>query len=245
MITVVSGKIGSGKSLDCTRIIRNHLRRGGAVRTNMRLYRPALERSCGRRLYAWQFGQVDAATDPTEIPRGDFRGSGRGRRTLVVLDEALNWFDSEQSRGGGLKASWSLWLRQSDKLGQDVYFVAQNFDRAAKWIRELAQINRDIVPIRSVNILGFIPIGAIVPFGSSFYLVRRYDVRSLVSLGTEIHRYTSSIWDCYDTSETYGFRASTSAYDVVQYPQFSVPLFWVLAFCVGFLGVLACVFRLF
>jgi hypothetical protein len=211
----------------------------------MHLNRPALERACGRRLYSWQFGEVTASTDPTEIPRGDFRGSGRGRRTLIILDEALNWFDSEQSKAGSLKAAWSLWLRQSDKLGQDVYFVAQNFERAAKWIRELAQINREIVPIRSVNICGFIPVGLIIPFGSRVYFVKRFDVRSSVSLGVEFHLYSSRIWDCYDTSETYGFRAASSAYDVVQLPQFEVPSFWALSLFVSTLGVFACLYKLF
>ena len=42
--------------------------------------------------------------------------------------------------------SWGEWLRQSDKLGQDVWFVAQNFERAAKWIRELAQVSIEIFP---------------------------------------------------------------------------------------------------
>ena len=244
MITVVSGKIGSGKSHDVTRIIRDHVRRGGAVRTNMTLDISALERSIGRRVYRWQVGKVTSDTDPAQIPRGDLRGRGT-RRTLVVLDEALNWFDSESSKDKGLKASWGIWLRQSDKLGQDVYFIAQNFERSAKWIRELAQVNREIIPVRTIRILGFIPIGYLVPFGSSMYIVQSFDVRSLTRLSSEIHFYSSSIWSCYDTSETYGFRAASSAYDVVQLPQFQVPSFWILSLFVSTLGVFACLYKLF
>lgn len=227
MITVVSGKLGSGKTLDLVRLIRNHVRNGGCVRTNIKLDYKKFARATGRALAPWQFGLVSADDNPAEIPTGDRRGKGK-RRTMVVLDEALNWFQSVQNaKEDTRKAAWSEWLRQSDKLGQDVYFVAQNFERAAKWIRELAQVSVEIVNLGDVRLFRFIPLTLIFPFARRMYSRIVYDVRSKAKLQTTLHFRTPDIWNLYDTSETFGFEAADSAYKGhVLPPPFKLP-FWL------------------
>lgn len=234
MITVVSGKLGSGKSLDTVRMMCEHMRRLGAVRTNINLNTDNVKKYIGFPLRRYQFGIVTSADDPREIPRGDFRGSRRNLRCMVVLDEALNWFDSTASKDNPLKQTWGEWLRQSDKLGQDVYFIAQNFERSAKWIRELAQVNREIIAVKSIRLFGFFPIWFLIPFGSRLYVVRCYDVRSAQPLSTELHYYSPSVWNCYNTAETYGFVASNSAIPLFVPPRFHFPAFWLISFLVSF-----------
>ena len=224
MITVVSGKVGTGKSHDLVRRIRLHLAEGGCVRTNIALDYRQIGASVGRRLSPAQIGPVSADTDPTTIPTGDRRGRGT-RRTMVVLDEALNWFQSEASATKDTrKAAWSEWLRQSDKLGQDVYFVAQNFERAAKWIRELAAVAEEVFPMRDVRLLMFVPLVWVFPFVRRVYCVKKRDVRSGTLVGVEFHRYTPTVWNLYDTSETFGFVGAASAYDSVRlWPRYRSP----------------------
>lgn len=229
MITVVSGKLGSGKSYNCVRMIRDHLARGGCVRTNISLDAAQISRAVGRHVSSLQIGKLSHDDDPTTIPTGDRRGRGT-RRTLVVLDEALNWFQSEGTgdRKDSKKVQWGEWLRQSDKLGQDVYFIAQNFERAAKWIRELAQVSEEVFPLKDIRILMFLPLGVLLPFFRCVYCVRRRDVRSGLICGTELHRYSSRVWDLYDTSETFGFQGAASAYDAVRlWPPYKKPT-WAL-----------------
>lgn len=209
MVTVVSGKLGSGKSYDCVRMMVQHILRGGAVRTNIALSVPQIARAFGRRLAPWQYGLVSEKDDPALIPTGDRRGHGK-RRTLVVLDEALNWFESTASKDDARRSSWGRWLRQSDKLGQDVFFIAQNFDRAAKWIRELAQVMVEMIPFRGMSWLG-IPWGKL-PMFRNIYSRRVWDVRSKSVLTWSLHKYSSFWWRFYDTSETYGFEGAASAY---------------------------------
>lgn len=226
MVTVVSGKLGSGKSLDCVRLMRDHLASGGCVRTNISLDWRQIGHAVGRRLDPRQIGRLAASDDPTTIPTGDRRGHGH-RRTMVVLDEALNWFQSE---GAGAarderKKAWGEWLRQSDKLGQDVYFIAQNFERAAKWIRELAQVSREIVPLGSVHFLAFVPMWWLFPPMRRAYMVSKRDVRSGQSIGFEFHRYSKRVWQLYDTSETFGFVGAASAYDQLNvWPPYKRPV---------------------
>lgn len=209
MILVVEGAVGAGKTYYCTKCIVDHLRRGGIVATNLDLNLPALRKATGRRLSKKQFLAVSADTDPACIPRGDLRGRG-SRRVMVVLDEALNWFASSTSRDDS-KRAWPEWLRQSDKLGQDVYFVAQAFERSAKWIRELAQICCSVKNLGQIRAAG-IPVGKLLRLGKISCCVR-YDLTIEQRVGVDFYILTPQIWDCYDTAKLYGFKSSNNAYD--------------------------------
>lgn len=239
MITVISGKIGAGKSFDAVRRVREHLANGGCVRTNISLDFRQIGRSVGRRLSPSQIGPLSADDDPKTIPTGDRRGRGT-RRTIVLLDEALNWFQSSDGKKDDpRKREWGEWLRQSDKLGQDVWFIAQNFERAAKWIRELAQVSEEVFPMRDVRLFFFLPMVWVFPFFRRMYCVKRRDVRSGQMIGCEFHFYSPRIWTLYDTSETFGFVGAASAYDDVRaWPRYvsPLPLLEIQA-----LGVLLCV----
>lgn len=238
MITVVSGRIGAGKSLHTVRLIRSHLSAGGCVATNIALNYRQIGRSIGRTLRPWQIIPISESSDPKKIPIGDKRGHGK-RKTMVVLDEALNWFQSTQGQDSR-KVPWGQWLRQSDKLGQNVFFIAQNFERTAKWIRELAQVSIEIVPMGDLKFL-FIRLRWILPFVRRFYLAVSRDVRTGSLVGTSGGMYTSDVWNLYDTSETFGFEAAQSAFVGTVPPRFRLPrwpwyvlVVWVLAFILVF-----------
>lgn len=221
MITVVSGKVGEGKSYWCTRMIIDHVCNGGIVATNMALQPEKISKIYHRRLHPKQFLTLSPQDDPRKIPRGDLRGSGR-RKVVVVLDEALNWFASTASASDPRRATWGEWLRQSDKLGQNVFFVAQTFERSAKWIRELAA---QLLVVSSLENFTFlrIPLGRLLGL-SSLSFVRRYDVRSGMSLGFEVVHRNSRVWDCYRTAELFGFESSSNAYDgLAIYPAARLP----------------------
>lgn len=221
MITVVSGKLGAGKSYEvCDRTIK-HLLKGGVVATNMAVDLDAIRRIYKRRLRDWQLLKVTAESDPRKIPRGDLRGAGR-RRVIVVLDEALNWFESAATARDPRRATWGEWLRQSDKLGQDVIFIAQDFARAAKWIRELAQLSDDVRNFGQIRMFGM-PVGKWLHLGR-VYIVVHADVKTKQILGVSLGYINSTVWDCYKTSELYGFEASDNAYIGDVAPRYRLPM---------------------
>lgn len=231
MITVVSGKVGACKSYYMTTRIVQHLNDGGVVATNMHLFPDRIEKLIGRKLLSWQIVPLAAADDPRKIPRGDFRGEGR-RRVMVVLDEALNWFASKGGAKDDRKETWGEWLRQSDKLGQDVYFIAQNFERAAKWIRELAQVMFYCQNFGQFRFLR-LPLGRWLNLGRLF-CVSKYDVNSKQLLDWEPGMLSSSIWNCYRTAELFDFESPKSAYLGATFPRHSfsrLPLFCVVLAC--------------
>lgn len=209
MISVVEGAVGAGKTYYCVKMIADHLRSGGIVASNLSLRLDSLRILTSRRISPRQFLQVNPEVDPRSIPRGDLRGRG-SRKVLVVLDEALNWFASSGSKDDPRKASWGEWLRQSDKLGQNVVFIAQRFDRAAKWLRELSQICISVRNLGQLKLLG-------IPWGKVLRLKRysvavKYDLTLQQRVGSEWYSLRPEVWECYDTSVLYGFQASDNAY---------------------------------
>lgn len=238
MITVVTGKLGACKSLYmCLRSIE-HLRSGGIVATNMHLNTDAIYKHWGYRPRPHQILPLSVDSDPRLIPRGDFRGTGK-RRILIVLDECLNWFASTESKTDPRKSTWGEWLRQSDKLGQDVFFIAQEFARAAKWLRELAQCQIDIRNLGQTMMIG-LPIGKWLHL-ERLYMVVRGDVKAKQVLGWNFGYASSRVWDCYRTAELYGFEASANAYDGLFIPpQYRPPVGWAFlpAFWLLLYGVL-------
>lgn len=227
MITVVSGKIGRGKSYWMTTRIVRHLISGGVVATNMKIDLDWIRETWKRRIFSWQLVPISAEDDPRKIPRGDFRGESSARRVMVVLDEALNWFASQGGAKDDRKATWGEYLRQSDKLGQDVYMVAQNFERAAKWIRELAQIAINITAIKDLSVLR-IPIGRL-PGLRNLFSWAAYDVNSGMVLEWHLGSFDKRYYRAYKTAELYGFEASVNGYLASVPPAFRLP-FWPFVF---------------
>lgn len=226
MIYVVTGKVGEGKSYHVFTLIEKHMESGGVVATNMTVDLERMRRNFRRRFQAWQLVKVDAASDPRKIPHGDFRGAGR-RKVMVVLDEALNWFASQGGSKDERKATWGEWLRQSDKLGQDVYFIAQSFERAAKWIRELAQVALNICNFKNITFLR-LPIGKWFRL-ESLYGVSTFDVRSQILLSWWCYQIKPQFYECYKTAELFGFEAGDAGYVATLPPAFRLP-FWPVFF---------------
>lgn len=210
MISVVSGKIGRGKSFYMTTRIVDHLRSGGVVATNMDIQLDYIRKKFRRKIYDWQLVRIDAADDPKKIPRGDFRGESAARRVMVVLDEALNWFASQPGAKDERKSTWAEWLRQSDKLGQDVFFIAQNFDRAAKWLRELAQVAINVASVKDISVLR-IPIGKL-PYLRNLFTVSVADVSSQMLLSWHVRYFDPVYFKAYRTAQLFGFESADSAY---------------------------------
>lgn len=138
MIYVVSGKLGGGKSLYCAYIAALHMSKGYIVASNCHYDLEKMSFLVGRHISPCQLMSIGLLENPSEIPMGDPRGQNGQRKVMVIIDEALNWFSSNGTGLDSRKQVWGEWLRQSDKMGQDVYLIAQHLPLLAKWIRDLA-----------------------------------------------------------------------------------------------------------
>lgn len=128
----VTGKKGSGKGLFCAGLIRDALREGRRVATNMDIFPDAM------------FGPLNRATFirlPDCPTAADLEAIGLGneivddsKNGIIVLDETSKFFNA---RAWGDKERQPLldWLIHARKLGWDVYYQMQGLEQVDKQIR--------------------------------------------------------------------------------------------------------------
>lgn len=128
----VTGKKGAGKGLFCAGVIRDALREGRRVATNMDIFLEHMLPPHNRRTL---FRLPDSPTV------ADFEAIGIGnelidesKNGIIVLDESSKFFNS---RTWGDKERQPLldWLIHSRKLGWDVYYQMQGLEQVDKQLR--------------------------------------------------------------------------------------------------------------
>lgn len=236
MVYGVVGKLGGGKSFSCVWIMLQKLRDGQGVVSNIRLKDSYLEKhgiDASKYLFIEDFGAVD----PWTLPHGDLRGSGGRYRVMICIDEAGEWLDSytDARRQGTQLSDVASWLRQSDKLGQDVYFIVQfeallhNRLRAivARWL-----VCMDFDKFR-FPLIGLPPPKLL----RQFIVCSEYDGRSKDFLSRYWIPKNKTVFEAYDTAAFFGqsFARSSSAQSLSftgkkYVSEFRLPLVSVVGF---------------
>lgn len=243
MIYVVVGKLGGGKSLTCAYLGACHVKKNLILVSNCDYKLEGFRVFTGRNIRRGQLIHINGDDDPSKIPTGDNRGTKNQRKVMIVIDEALNWFSSSGSVNDPRKAKWGEWLRQSDKLGQDVYLIAQQFNLLAKWIRDLAHtiiFCQDLQHNRLWNVLPY-------PYPLSRCIAAtKYQVATKERTGLTIFAKRKELFYLYDTAQMFGALAYEqnleNAYlkqdHVIQYPHAKSILKSILV--ITFIFVIAC-----
>lgn len=128
----ITGKKGSGKGLFGAGLIRDALRAGKKVATNMDIYpehmlSPLNKATFYRLPDCPTVSDLDAIGKGNELVDDDLNG-------IIVLDEASKYFNA---RSWGDKERQPLldWLIHSRKLGWDVYYQMQGLEQVDKQLR--------------------------------------------------------------------------------------------------------------
>lgn len=216
MITAVTGKIGGGKTLSSVHAMINHLCRGGIVCTNIRLDLEAISKWKEINIQFLQDRYIfidDASTcNPHQFPHGDKRGKGK-RRVLLVIDESAEFFSSLQLDDKIRLHTWYSWLRHSDKIGTDVFFIVQDFSQLNKQGRLLSQRTTYCYDMDKFKL----PIIFCNPFFWTWGKIRiaTYDTTTREVIGVQWIRKEKNIFSCYDTADMFGlsYFSESSAYD--------------------------------
>lgn len=154
---LVTGNLGSGKTLASVGRIRDAMMSGLRVATNLDLnldkLLPASSRQSAYRL-------------PDKPTEADFEAMGEGSDSpdestfgIIVLDELGSWLNArafaDKSRAGVLE-----WLIHSRKHGWHVYFIAQHLDQVDKQLR--VALAEHLVICRRLDRLRIPLIGALI-----------------------------------------------------------------------------------
>lgn len=163
----VTGKKRSGKGLFCAGLIRDALRDGRRVVTNMDIF-PENMLSPWARCELLRLPDVPTVDDMEAIGLGYEGAIREDQNGIIVLDECSKFFNSRQ---WGDKSRQPLldWLIHSGKLRWDVYYQQQGLEQVDKQLRT-SQMEYHI----SVKRTDRWPIPGVTTFGKLFGLDIRF-----------------------------------------------------------------------
>lgn len=132
---LVTGKKGNGKSLVCVARIREALRRGARVATNLDLNLDKLLPLDDRAARVIRLPDKPTRADLEAIGSAYEGKYDEGKFGVLVLDELATWLNArtfqDKDRQGVLE-----WLAHSRKLHWDTYLIAQHPNQIDKQVRE-------------------------------------------------------------------------------------------------------------
>jgi len=163
-IYIVTGKLGSGKTLAAVGRIRDYLRQGRRVATNLNLRLEGLLGAQDRSARVLRISDKPTADELEALGLGADE-LDEDRYGLLVLDELGSWLNARQWSDKGRQAVID-WLIHSRKKRWDVVFIVQHVSMIDKQIREALleflvtckRLDRIRVPL-----LG--PLGKLLTFG--------------------------------------------------------------------------------
>lgn len=130
---IVTGKLGSGKTLSMVGRMGEYLRTGRPVATNIDI---DLRQLCSSRPKATLTRLPDKPTAEDFAALGQVHATAREELNgALVLDECGTWLNTRQWGDKGRQAIID-WLLHSRKLGWDVFLIVQNLTLVDKQIRD-------------------------------------------------------------------------------------------------------------
>lgn len=133
-VYVITGKLGSGKTLVCVGRIHEYLQRGRRVATNLDISMQHLadkptSSAFVERLPDYPTSQsLDALGSGNDEPDEEFNG-------LLVLDECGTWLNSRGWAGDKDRQAMLDWMLHSRKHGWDVLLIVQDLNIIDKQVR--------------------------------------------------------------------------------------------------------------
>lgn len=203
----VTGKKRSGKGLFCVGLIRDALRQGRRVATNMDIY-PETMFSPWTKFDLIRLPDVPTVADMEALGKGytgdkireEFNG-------LIVLDECSKFFNSRQWGDKGRQPLLD-WLIHSGKLRWDVYYQQQGLEQIDKQLRT-TQMEYHI----SVKRTDKWPIPFVTTFGKLFGLKIRFPKMHMGIIKHGMERDSmvvdrkwykaKELYACYDTEQVF------------------------------------------
>lgn len=242
MISLVTGKIGSGKTLYSVGLIVKHLAKGGTVYTNIQLNFDALAKLVRRRNRRVILPEQIIYIDLVECEKWQeaIKWGTTELAVLVLLDEIHLFFNARDwAKTATLHKAMLSFLSQSRKACVDVVFIAQVATTLEKQFRVQCEWEFYCRKLKDIPIplFGNLPIDRML-------LVQK-DMESEKPISRKMVPYDREVWPCYDTRAFLDkeMREASAKFErVPRYKLEKVPVVskrTVLALSIAFCSVIA------
>lgn len=242
----ICGNLGGGKTLTAVSMAYEAIKSGYYVVSNVTLNLGELCKVIpwADKLYTHivvrneqydEEGNVIKCEDfnPFTIPSGSPRGTGGGKRVLVILDECAEWFDQYSNLKSRSISRVMSWLRHSSKRSQDVVFVVQRREFLNKSFRILVSrwVSVDDLAVWRVPVLRMR-----IPFMDGFCMANVFD-KTLSRIRPTVFVKKSRFGKFYSTSECLStFGGASVEYEVPE-RKFGFPWLWFFAWLASFFSL--------
>lgn len=133
-VYVITGKLGSGKTLVCVGRIYDYLQRGCRVATNLDINMEHLADKDDSSAFVERLPDYPSSEDLQAIGSGNL-GYDESKNGLLVLDECGTWLNTRGWNGDKDRQSMLDWMLHARKLGWDVLLIVQDLQIIDKQIR--------------------------------------------------------------------------------------------------------------
>ena len=134
-VYIVTGKLGSGKTLACVGKIKDYLIEGRRVATNLNLNLEKLVGNYARNVKVFRVPDRPQADHLESLGLGyDGEFTGEEQNGALVLDECGTWFNSRDWNAKGRKELLD-WVIHARKKRWNVYFIVQDLEVMDKQAR--------------------------------------------------------------------------------------------------------------
>ena len=133
-VYIVTGKLGSGKTLATVGRIRDGILAGKRIATNLDLFLENILPPKGRAVQCMRLPDKPLLEDMEMIGMGN-DSMDESKNGMIVLDELGTWLNA-RSWADKTRQEFINWLLHSRKRGWDVYFIIQHPNLIDKQIRE-------------------------------------------------------------------------------------------------------------
>lgn len=200
-IYLVSGKLGSGKTLASVGRIRDALRSGRKVATNLDLRLDAMLPGRMRDTRCLRLPDKPTVDDLDALGCGN-DDMDESKNGIIVLDELASWLNSRTFND---KARMPVidWLLHSRKKGWDVFFICQHIEQIDKQIR--TALVEYLVVCRRLDRLKIPVVGKLIRSFTSGYLTGNMPKVHVATVryGTDHNAIVADRW-VYQAKDLYG-----------------------------------------
>lgn len=133
-VYIVTGKLGSGKTLVCVGRIREYLARGCRVATNLDIFMEHMADKANSLAYVERLPDYPTAESLTGLGSGN-ESYEEEKNGLLVLDECGTWLNTRAWAGDKGRQPMLDWMLHARKLGWDVLLIVQDLQIVDKQIR--------------------------------------------------------------------------------------------------------------
>ena len=133
-VYIITGKLGSGKTLVCVGRIHDYLARGARVATNLDIFMAHMAERVDSAAFVERLPDYPTCEALTDLGSGN-DSYDEDKNGLLVLDEAGTWLNTRAWSSDKGRQPMLDWMLHARKLGWDVLLIVQDLQIIDKQVR--------------------------------------------------------------------------------------------------------------